>query len=283
MFKIYYENHLGEKLDFTQWPYMVTGGNVFDNKYEIIKEDDHILDFDRGITEKKISIDIRKGPGVSLEHAIDRLEDIFEKDVVALQPGKLYVGNSYLKCWIAGTTKSRWVNDVDSISNELIVVSDYSFWIIEEKHSFIKQSIITGEGDASPWLEYPFDYPYEYAKVMNLQYLQNDHYTDSGFRMVIYGPCINPLIRIAGHIYELQATLYDGEYAVIDSSTRYAKDRTIMKVKLDGTKEDLFNSRNMDNDIWQKIPPGRNIVSWNGSFGFEIFLFNERGGPKWIL
>lgn len=95
--------------------------------------------------------------------------------------------------------------------------------------------------------------------------------------MIIYGPCINPLIRIAGHIYELRTTLYDGEYAVIDSSTRYAKDRKIVKVKADGTEENLFNSKNNESSIWEKIPAGLSIVSWNGAFGFDIILFNERG------
>ena len=107
--------------------------------------------------------------------------------------------------------------------------------------------------------------------------------TASGFKMIIYGPCINPLIRIAGHVYELRTTLYDGEYAVIDSSTRYAKDRKIIKVKADGTEENLFNSKNNESSIWEKIPAGLSIVSWNGAFGFDIILFNERGTPRWTL
>lgn len=111
----------------------------------------------------------------------------------------------------------------------------------------------------------------------------NSNYTASGFKMIIYGPCINPLIRIAGHIYELRTTLYDGEYAVIDSSTRYAKDRKIVKVKTDGTEENLFNSKNNESSIWEKIPAGLSIVSWNGAFGFDIILFNERGTPRWTL
>lgn len=84
-------------------------------------------------------------------------------------------------------------------------------------------------------------------------------------------------------MYELQTTLYENEYAVIDSSTRYSKDRKIIRVKSDGSQEDIFNSRNKASDIWQKIPPGRSVVSWNGAFGFDVVLFNERGTPRWIL
>lgn len=80
---------------------------------------------------------------------------------------------------------------------------------------------------------------------------------------------------------ELRTTLYEGEYAVIDSSTRYAKDRKIVKVRNDGTEENLFNSKNNASSIWEKIPAGLSIVSWNGAFGFDIILFNERGTPRW--
>lgn len=281
MYDIYYLNNLNEKVNFVQWPYMVTGGDIFDNSYDAIEENEYIHGFDRGITKKKLMIDI-KANGIQFAKAVDTLEDITEKDIVKGSPGRLYVGSSYLKCWITGTSKDRWIQDIYSISNELAVMTDYPYWINEKKFSFYKRSD-ADPGDSSQWLEFPYEFPYEYAKVRNSKYMDNDHYTDSGFKMIIYGPCINPLVRISGHVYELRATLYDGEYAVIDSSTRYAKDRKIVKVKIDGTEENLFNSRNMDSDIWKKIPPGQNIVSWSGDFDFEIILFNERGGPRWNL
>ena len=59
--------------------------------------------------------------------------------------------------------------------------------------------------------------------------------------------------------------------------------RKIVKVKVDGTEENLFNSKNNESSIWEKIPAGLSIVSWNGAFGFDIILFNERGTPRWTL
>ena len=214
-----------------------------------------------------------------MEQAIDQLENVAEKDVLNTTPGRLYVGSSYMKGWLVGTTKDRWLQDLDSISNELTFKSDYPYWITEEEFHFYKQG--SGNAEKMEWLEFPYNFPYEFSKVRNLQYINNSNYTASGFKMIIYGPCINPLIRIAGHIYELRTTLYEGEYAVIDSSTRYAKDRKIVKVRNDGTEENLFNSKNNASSIWEKIPAGLSIVSWNGAFGFDIILFNERGMPRW--
>lgn len=281
MYDIYYVGaQYGEKINFCRWPYMVTGGDLFSGEYEEIEENDHIQDFEKKITDYSLEVEINAIGEVNFRRAVDYLEEVTEKDIVNVTPGRLYVGNSYMKCWIVGTDKDRWVNDLCSISNELTIKSDYPYWITEEKFEFLKaeQSEVM-----SPWLEFPYDYPYEYGKVRTLQYIQNSNYTSSGFKMTIYGPCINPIIRIAGHVYELQTTLYAGEYAVIDSSTRYSKDRKIVKVKEDGTQEDIYNSRNKDSEIWRNIPPGRSIVSWNGSFGFDIILFNERGTPRWTL
>ena len=280
MYDIYYVGaQNNEKINFCQWPYMVTGGDIFDGSYDNIDENDHIQEFERKITDHSLNIEINAA-GDAFRRAVDHLEEVKKKDIINVTPGKLYVGKSYLKCWIVGTAKDRWVNDLCSISNSLTIRSDYPYWITEEAFSFLKAS---QSGAVSPWLDYPYDYDYEYSKVRNVQYIQNSNYTASGFRITIYGPCINPLIRIGGHVYELQTTLYENEYAVIDSSTRYSKDRKIIGVKSDGSQEDIFNSRNKASDIWQKIPPGRSVVSWNGAFGFDVVLFNERGTPRWTL
>lgn len=277
MFDIYYVGaQNSEKINFCKWPYMVIGGDVFNGSYDEIEEDDHIQGFDRGITDFSLNIEIRSS--TNLAQAVDALTEVAEKDIINVTPGRLYAGDSYLKCWLVGTEIGRWVNDLDSISNNLTVRSDYPYWITEKPFSYLKQS---QSGAASPWLEFPYEFPYEYAKAKNIQYIQNNGYVASGFRMIIYGPCINPLVRIAGHVYELLTTLYDGEYAIIDSSTRYSKDRKIIKVKNDGSQEDIFNCRNTESEIWQKIPPGRSIVSWSGAFGFDVILFNERGTPRW--
>lgn len=161
MYDIYYVGaQNNEKINFCQWPYMVTGGDLFDGDYDPVEENEHIQEFERKITDKSLKIDIN-AVGNEFCQAVDYLENVAEKDIIHVTPGKLYVGNSYLKCWLTGTKKDRWVNDLDGITNEIIIRSDYPYWINEEKFSFLKQS---QSGVALPWLEYPHDYPYEYAK-----------------------------------------------------------------------------------------------------------------------
>lgn len=278
MLDIFYENNSREKIALTKWPYMIFDGNIFDSEWDEIENNDYIQGFEKKILERKLSLTISEY-GPNFVKAMDALEDVFEKDILQGVPGKLWVGNSYLKCYVKASEKDRWVNDLCNVDATLTIISDYPYWINEVKYQFLKDSGLT-PGD-STWLEYPYEYPYEYAKDRNSQFLVNANYADSGFKILIYGPCINPIIRIASHVYEIKTTLYEGEHAIIDSSSRNAVDRSIIKVMIDGTEEDLFNSRNKDSEIWKKIPHGKSTVTWNGNFGFDIILFNERSSPLW--
>ena len=73
------------------------------------------------------------------------------------------------------------------------------------------------------------------------------------------------------------ADLSDNEYLTIDSMTK-----TIVLTKYDGQKENCFHLRNRESYIFEPIPPGENIITWNGAFGFDVILLDERSEPKWI-
>ena len=286
MYDVIYKNNYKQEANLTKWPYMITGGDIFDGNWEAIENDEHIQGFEKNIQERKILLTVSAVGMQSLASAIDNLEGIFEKDIVSSSPGRLYVGNSYMNCYINENNKDRWVNDIDSITMELKAKSDYPYWITESLYQFRKSSEPASEG-FELGIDYEYDYEYEYCYGSGsdgtMQHINNESPTECGFRMTIYGPCINPAIRIAGHLYELKTTLYDGEYAVIDCSTRYSQDRAIYKVQTDGTKVDLFNSRNKHSEIWQKVPSGVSTVTWPGTFGFDLVLFGERGTPPWTL
>ena len=89
MYSIYYIGaQNSERIDFCQWPYMVTGGNLFDGEFDAIEDDDRIQGWKRKITSKKLNIEIH-AVGVSLEQAIDQLENVAEKDVLNTTPGRI--------------------------------------------------------------------------------------------------------------------------------------------------------------------------------------------------
>ena len=51
MYNIYYIGaQNSERIDFCQWPYMVTGGDLFDGEFDAIEDDDRIQGWERKIT-----------------------------------------------------------------------------------------------------------------------------------------------------------------------------------------------------------------------------------------
>lgn len=58
--------------------------------------------------------------------------------------------------------------------------------------------------------------------------------------------------------------------------------KTILLTKRDGTVENHFHQRNRESYIFEKIPAGSNIVTWDKTFKFDVVLFEERSEPKWI-
>lgn len=48
MYNIYYIGaQNSERIDFCQWPYMVTGGDLFDGEFDAIEDDDRIQGWER--------------------------------------------------------------------------------------------------------------------------------------------------------------------------------------------------------------------------------------------
>ena len=94
--------------------------------------------------------------------------------------------------------------------------------------------------------------------------------------MTIYGPCENPRILINGYPRQIFTSLESNEYLVIDS-----RDSTVIKHLANGTTVSVYNSRQFQPSIFEKIPSGLLSIDWTGLFGFDVTLFLERSEPKW--
>lgn len=276
---IYYVNSAGVKLDLLNPPYLLQAGELFNYDWNFTSTNTslnggRIDSFTKGIEQRPLKLSIINYGKHSYYAAIDRFYETVDYDVMHKSPGKLFFGDYYLLCYLTSSKKTEWESDSSFLDNEVTLTVEHPFWIKEEKHSFYANSDKNETENIG--LNYPFEYPYEYSGQRNLQYLRNDHFVECGFRMIFFGPRINPYIRIGGHLYEVQTTLYDGEYLTIDTTSE-----SIIKTKVSGETENLFNSRNKDSYIWAKIPAGKQTITWPGDFGVDIFLLYERGEPPW--
>ena len=94
--------------------------------------------------------------------------------------------------------------------------------------------------------------------------------------MVVYGAAENPALAVGGHLYQVDAVLQANEFLTVDSVGK-----TVILTHTDGSTENLFNSRNRDSYIFEKIPPGVSLVSLDGCQKADITLLEERGEPEW--
>ena len=313
MQSIYYENNQGKKLDLLHFPYRIQTGDLFNYEWEYttrstVRDNGKFEKFIRGISSRDILLGVTGRTKEEYHQNIDTFYEVIDSDVLNMTPGKLWFGPYYLLCYILKSEKEEWESDIEVMDHTITVVSDYPFWCRDKTYHFhasAKEIVeayereeiaeILDHTELTP--DYPYDYKYGFytryrqAKkkpLYDYKYdyhwnhtvgkLDNDHFTGSDFRMVVYGPCTYPEIGVGGNVYRVSTILYDSEYMVIDS-----RDRTVVRYARNGVQENLFNSRDRENNVFEKIPPGKNTVRWNAQYSFDVVLFQERSEPRWSL
>ncbi len=276
--KITYVNCKNEKVVFGENGIFITDGDLLDYEWSVEKENNKITSLKKGLKTKSITVSIK---GNDIEDGIEkrnRIFEVFEKDVLLRKCGKIIIGDYYLQCYIIDSQKSRYIKDSNYLVVKLKIIPEYPYWCHEETKSFLKYSQKASRAVGGN-LSYPFGYPYKYPIPRNVGFLKNNHYAPCDFKMIVFGPCTDPAVRINGHLYEVITTLFEGEYMVIDS-----RDHTVVRYSNDGVSQSIYNSRNKDSNLFEKIPSGNCSVLWNiDSFGFDVTLFQERSEPKWSL
>lgn len=266
-----YKNHINEVIDFGKDGIYVNIGELHDYQWKTTSKGNMISKLSRGVQTRKLPVVIMCSTEEEGIVARNKLFEVVEKDVLAMKHGQIIIGNYYFKCYVTKSAKKDYVNSKRHMELTLTLSSDYPYWVNESLSTF-GVSEQTGEG-----LDYPFDFVFDYFTDISSTTLNNTSFVATNFKLIIYGACTNPAINIAGHMYQVDCTVGEGEYLTIDSTTK-----KIFVTKNDGTTVNCFNNRNKRSYAFEKIPAGKNAVTWNGDFGFDVILMEERSEPKWI-
>ncbi|MCD2493318.1 hypothetical protein LQE92_11905 [Lacrimispora sp. NSJ-141] len=222
--------------------------------------------------EYKLGIDFFGGRSDRAE-TLRRFFELTEKDILANEPGRLYLNDQYIECFITEGDVSDQAEQYTYVQKEVTVFAPNPFWTVEKDFSYLRKWSET----SSVYLEYKYDFDYDYSQTQKgIDYLNNDHFSACDFRMRIYGPVVNPSIIINGHLYAVYTTIEQKEYLTISS-----RDNTVIRTKVDGTLVDEYNNREKEQRIFEKIPSGNLTVSWSGNFGFDVTVLQERSEPEW--
>lgn len=282
MMKIYYENNKNVKLDLLSVPYRLQTGDLFNYRWKrrsssFGRKTTRMKGFSREIISKKMLLGIMNRDRKSYYKSLNYFHETVEKDVIDEVPGRLYVGETYLQCYIVASAKTNWECDVNVLDNEIELLTDGA-WITEKKYEFIHKNDVKSDGN-----EKIYDYTYNecyYPEGKEIQFIENDSIEDADFKMIIYGPCSSVSVRIGEHLYNVAHVVQKGEYAVIDTRENAEEGKRVYLVKKTGEQVNLFHYRDPINSIFTKIQSGIHRVECTGA-NIDITLYKKRSEPKW--
>ena len=271
--KFIYENHLGKRFYGLENGVYLNYSDLRDYSWSYDTMNSRISRFYRSITDRKLPLVV---VGKSENEAVavkNKLSELAEADIEAMIPGKIFVGDYYTQGYITASSKSEYLINKRYCKIDMTLTSDDPAWYLEQTYRFLPTpSSVAGEG-----YDYPFDYTYDYeTKARTTQNIECDSVRANAFRLVIYGAVSNPSIKIGGHKYSINGAIGTGETLVIDSLTK-----KITLTSQTGQKINWFDRRNRDSYIFEPIPAGRNNISWDGSFGFDLTVIEKRSEPRW--
>ena len=278
MINLKYINHLNEELDLSDWPFVIQPENLFDytwsyNATETNRRGGKISNIYRNVTEISLDIAIHADTEADFMEAMERFFSIVEKDVLANTPGQLVLDDDqYLTGYILASQNQHWSEGIRTNIKGVKFVSEYPFWCRDNIFEFSGAS--GGHDIQYGFLDYPYDYAYDYYPTDIAAILDNSSLGELDFEIRVNGPATDPSISIGYNTYQVDTTLVTGDTLVINS-----KEKSIINYHADGTRDNLINDRT--EGIFNKIPPGKLSIVKNVS-AFTIVLFEERSEPEWI-
>lgn len=270
-----YKNHVNEVFEFGKDGIFVDTNDLHDYEWTVTTKGNRVSALDYSVKKKSLPIVIICDTEAKGIEARNKLLEVTEKDVLALKHGRIIIGDYYFRCFVTKSVKKNYLINKRYMTLTLTLTSDFPYWVKETTSIFRKQSDLAGSAGKN--LDYSFDYPFDYFSGMGNKTLNNTNFVSTNFRMIVYGACSNPTVYVAGHAYQVNCEVGTGEYLTIDSVTK-----KVYITAVDGTVINVFNLRNRESYIFKKISAGENTVTWDGDFGIDITLLEERSEPKWI-
>lgn len=279
---IAYENHLGARLEFGGGS-DVRALNYMEHglRTALWSHDDlsgRVARFSRGMREAAFPVGIAASDGASGIELRNRIAAVTEPDVDAKEPGRFIVGDWSLECYVIGCEPTAYWMDDRFAEMKLTVLAERFEWVREIPYSFgsgAQQGAVTGNG------EFPFDFPWEFARPRIAETIENDGLVACPFLWTAYGPVSNPHMIVGGNVYRVSCDVPDGVRLEVDS-----RRKTITIVYEDGSEESAFDGRlrgavGSGSYIFERIPLGESALEWPADYDMDLVLYDVRSAPGW--
>ena len=277
---IQYENSAGERIRLDRQGFYADEGTLRDFvwSYNYSGYPDGsggtVSKFSRHEQTKSFDVSAHAYSRSELDVLLNRLHNITEYDVRMRTPGKLWLNQQYISCYLIASEVLNKSFKAFFVTKKMTILPVIPYWCIEETKNFIAGGATHVSPDAK---RYNGRYPYKYGTGYSQTTLDNTVGSwETPMIITIYGAAVNPSLSIGGNQYTLNTTLAQNERAVIDQLHK-----KIYKIGTTGLKTNIFNTRDKTVDIFKFVPVGMVSVLYNGDYSFDITLIHQRSEPLW--
>lgn len=221
-----------------------------------------------------------RGPVTSRRSQIEAFHWETEYDICHMQAGTLTWGETYIKCYMLASDTTPEDNGAAYTENEVTMYCPYPFWISEQVMEIYPSNGADDDETSKGYTATKYGYPYSYCGAPTTIYVNTNHYNESDFKMIIYGPAPSVQWNIGGNIYAVDYPLRSNQYMVVDSRQDTPADRQCYVVSEAGVIVNVFDYRDPSNgELFKKIPSGEFIINYPRTYGMQLTIFKERSEP----
>ncbi len=230
---------------------------------------------------RRISAVARKAREVTVTAAFtdpekaDLLRHLADRDVAGSTPGTLRVGAWFQRAYITACEPGTIFGDYHTA--DLTVVLLDGAWSRESTISF---GTVAESGGAG--LDLPCDLPYDLGAPRPMRTIDAGRWGECPAKLEIHGPCESPSLRIGGNLYSVDCIVPTGGTLTVDGIAK-----TAIVTDGYGTETDVFKSamrgtgKGGGSYAFQPVPAGLSTVEWDGTFAFDLTIYEQEGEPPW--
>ena len=267
---IKYQNHLGKSVDLSSNGIVADPTDVL--AWSLVVNDSYgtVRSIGRSVAARKMKV-----VTYSMK-ARKRLYEVPAADVDNMRPGRLYVGDWYLVCYITSSSVRGWWCG-DGVSSYEVEVT-----VVDAQWRKDVQYVLTERHDGGAGLDFPYDFPHDFGYSTSAFTVNNTGFKPADAVIRVYGPVGSCQVTVASNTYSVGVSLEVGEYVTIDTY-----ERTVKVTRLTGGVEDAFPHVEGDyfegsgSYIFERIPVGLSDVIWSGTSDLDLTVVLMRDEPDY--
>lgn len=270
MMPIRYINNRGTVLDLNSGGIVCSPTDAIAWDLDASEVNGKVAAFTTGVTTKELDC------ATYTMTARQKLYEVPAYDVADMKPGRLYVGDWYLICYVTASQQESWWRTDGHAKYTLTITVEDPHWRRDTTY------VYTERKDGGRGLDFQFDFAFDFGYAPSTVIVNNTNYLSGDAIIRMYGPSTNPDITIGENTYGVDVTLEQGDYVEISTY-----DKTVKVVRLSGETENGFPliagdySEGSGSYIFQKIATGSSDVTWDGNFDFDVVMVERRNEPRW--